>query len=202
MRASRLALCTLALAGVAGLASTAHAQQSGTTKPATKPAARPAMPGGHMGMPMMKDGMIANLERHRKNVLDYVAAAPDSMMGFRSTPGVRTFAQQIHHIAQAQAGILANLFGAAPMAGLMDTSKVFTDRAALRDYVNASYDYVAKLVREATPAQMMAEKQMFGMTRTGMQWVMGVEEHATWTLGQTVPYLRMNGVTPPPYLPF
>jgi hypothetical protein len=29
-----------------------------------------------------------------------------------------------------------------------------------------------------------------------------VLEHATWTLGQTVPYLRMNKVTPPNYLPF
>jgi len=24
-------------------------------------------------------------------------------------------------------------------------------------------------------------------------------EHATWTLAQTVPYLRLNGVTPPAY---
>jgi hypothetical protein len=30
----------------------------------------------------------------------------------------------------------------------------------------------------------------------------GTLEHGTWTLGQVVPYLRMNGVTPPSYLPF
>ncbi|HET6796783.1 MAG TPA: hypothetical protein VFH40_06425 [Gemmatimonadales bacterium] len=28
-------------------------------------------------------------------------------------------------------------------------------------------------------------------------------EHSAWTLGQTVPFLRMNGVTPPEYkMPF
>ena len=193
MRVSRLALCTLALLAAA---TTAHAQQPGGNRPAG-----PGMGQGR-GMGMMKDQMVADLERQRKNVLDYVNAAPDSMLRFRSTPGVRTYAQQIHHIASANAGILANVFGAAPMAASADTAKLFNDKAALRDYVNASYDYAVKIVRDATPQQMMAEKQMFGMTRSGMRWVHGVMEHATWTLGQTVPYLRMNGVTPPSYLPF
>ena len=195
MRASRLALCTFALLAVAS--TTAHAQQSGTSQRPGGPAA-----GQGRGPGMMKDQMVSDLERQRKNVLDYVNAAPDSMMRFRSTPGVRTYAQQIHHIASANAGILANVFGAAPMSASADTAKLFADKAALRDYVNAAYDYSIKVVRDATPQQMMAEKQMFGMTRTGARWVAGVLEHATWTLGQTVPYLRMNGVTPPSYLPF
>ena len=198
MRASRLALCTLALLAIA---TPARAQQAGTKKtPARPAAAQPAS--GAMSMTMMKERMIADFERHRKNVLDYVNVAPDSMLGFRSTPGVRTYAQQIHHLAQAQAAILGNVFDAAAMPGLGDTTRVFRDKAALRDFVNASYDYSIRLVRDATPAQMMAEREVFGMRRSGMQWVMGVQEHATWTLGQTVPYLRMNGVTPPSYLPF
>jgi hypothetical protein len=49
---------------------------------------------------------------------------------------------------------------------------------------------------------MSAEAELFGMKRTGWKWVVGVQEHTAWTLGQTVPYLRMNGVTPPSYLPF
>jgi hypothetical protein len=40
------------------------------------------------------------------------------------------------------------------------------------------------------------------MTKTNWRWVSTALEHTTWTLGQTVPYLRANGVTPPQYLPF
>ena len=38
---------------------------------------------------------LSDWERGKANVLAYIAAAPDSMMGFHPTPGVRTFAQQI-----------------------------------------------------------------------------------------------------------
>ena len=202
MRPSRLALSTLALLALA--ATTIHAQQSGTGRPAGAAGAAGAAPQAKAGgAPMSeKEQMVADLERQRKHLLDYINVAPDSMLRFRSTPGVRTYAQQIHHIASANAGILQRVFGAAPMTAAADTAQLFGNKAALRDYVNASYDYVVRIVRDATPAQLRAEAQMFGMTRTGARWVNGVLEHGTWTLGQTVPYLRMNGVTPPNYLPF
>jgi hypothetical protein len=31
---------------------------------------------------------------------------------------------------------------------------------------------------------------------------MELPDHFPWTLGQVVPYLRLNGVTPPEYSPF
>lgn len=201
MRAPRLALCTLALALVAAPAATAHSQAADSAR-------RPAGAGGAGGqgrgmmMQRMKDELVGDLERQRKNVLDYVNIAPDSMLGFRTTPGVRSYAQQIHHTAAATAMIIGNVLGAQPMAAQADTARLFTNKAALRDFVTASYDYAIKAVRDAQPQAFMAEKTMFGMTRTGTRWVQGALEHGTWTLGQTVPYLRMNKVTPPSYLPF
>lgn len=177
-----------------------------TATPAPGESMRPAPASAMPLQPAMvpagqTEQLVGDLERQRKNVLDYVNVAPDSMLTFRSTPGVRTYAQQIHHIASANAGILGRAFGAAPLAAA-DTTLVFRDKAALRDYVNASYDYAVRIVRDAQPAMMMKETTLFGMTRTGTRWVDGVMEHGTWTLGQTVPYLRMNRVTPPNYLPF
>ena len=194
MRASRLALCTLAL--VALSASAAEAQQDrGNRRPG----------GGAMrgqGAAMMKDMKVADLERQKKHLLDYVNAAPDSMLTYRYAPGVRTYAQQIHHIASASAGIISQALGSAEKAPAADTAQVFRDKAALSAYINGAYDAAIKAVRDAQPQAFMQEKQMFGMSRTGMRWVDGALEHGTWTLGQVVPYLRMNGVTPPGYLPF
>ena len=195
MRASRLALCTLAFAA---LSSTASAQQPGGGRP---PGAGNGQGRGMM-MQRMKDDLVSDLERQRKNLLDYVNVAPDSMLRFRATPGVRTFAQQIHHAASSTAMLIGGGLGVTPPAEPKDTARLFNNKAALRDYVNASYDFAVKTVRDAEPPAFMAEKTIFGMTRNGTRWVHGALEHATWTLGQTVPYLRMNKVTPPDYLPF
>lgn len=164
------------------------------------PASAPAKPAASAHQ-AQKDVMLADVERQRKNVLDYLDAVPDSVLRFRTTPGVRTFAQQIHHIASANVMILSRVFSVAPIS-MPDTATAFNDKAALRAFVIASYDHTARVVREATPAALAKESTVFGLTRNGARWVDGVLEHGTWTLGQTVPYLRMNGVTPPNYLPF
>lgn len=166
-----------------------------------RPASAPATPAAARAHQAQKEMMLADVERQRKNVLDYLDAVPDSVLRFRTTPGVRTFAQQIHHIASANAGILSQVFGAGAMT-MPDTAMVFNDKAALRAFVNAAYDHTARIVRDATPAALAKQSTMFGLTRTGARWIDGVLEHGTWTLGQTVPYLRMNGITPPTYLPF
>ena len=192
MRASRLALGTLALV-LATAPSLAHAQQG---------AGRPGGQGRGMMMQQMKDDLVSDLERQRKNLLDYVNVAPDSMLRFQATPGVRTYAQQIHHAASVVPYLIGTGLGAALPAQPTDTARLFSNKAALRDYVNASYDYAVKTVRDAQPQAFRTETTIFGMKRTGTRWVHGALEHATWTLGQTVPYLRMNKVTPPNYLPF
>jgi hypothetical protein len=42
----------------------------------------------------------------------------------------------------------------------------------------------------------------FGNKVTRARALMELLDHFPWTLGQTVPYLRLNGVTPPEYSPF
>jgi hypothetical protein len=49
-------------------------------------------------------------------------------------------------------------------------------------------------------ADMSAEASLFGQA-TVQKWklVQTAYEHAVWTLGATVPYLRSQGATPPAY---
>ena len=51
-----------------------------------------------------------------------------------------------------------------------------------------------------TADDMDDETQLFGQA-TVQKWklVQTAYEHAVWTLGATVPYLRMNGSAPPGY---
>lgn len=157
--------------------------------------APPAMPS--------QDYLVSGFERQKANLLQYVDAMPDSAWQFAPTPGVRSYAQQLEHIASSTAGIIRQLAAAPPAAPELPADSVYlNNREAMRTFVAGSFDDAIAVVRAMTEADLTSDKELFGMTRTGWQWVIGVQEHTAWTLGATVPYLRLNGVTPPSYLPF
>lgn len=161
-------------------------------QPAEAPSAMPS-----------QDYLVSGFERQKANLLQYVDAMPDSAWQFAPTPGVRSYAQQLEHIASSTAGIIRQLAATPPAAPELPADSVYlNNREAMRTFVAGSFDDAIAVVRAMTEADLTSDKELFGMTRTGWQWVIGVQEHTAWTLGATVPYLRLNGVTPPSYLPF
>ena len=149
--------------------------------------------------------LLADWVRNRMSVLAYIDAMPDSATGFRPTPGVRTLAQQFDHIVSTNLDVAAvALRGLKAPPVLGDTSVYLHDKAALRKYAAATYDYFLNALKEATPAQLKRPVAMYGQPpQPGGRLAALAFEHSVWTLGQVVPYLRLNGVTPPEYkMPF
>ena len=84
-----------------------------------------------------------------------------------------------------------------------DTSKTLHDKSALKAIVNKRLEHVAALIRGAQPDQLAAEIEIIkGIKRPKWSYVQLALTHNAWHLAQTVPYLRLNGVTPPTYLAF
>ena len=156
------------------------------------------------GMPP-RSIMILDWERQKKNVLAYIDAMPDSGITFAPTPGVRNFAQQIDHFVgtntEVTALVLRNL-KTPPTLG--DTAAFLHKKPALREYVTKSYDYLLESVRSATPAQLSKSFTLYNQPAApAWRWLDLSKEHAVWTFGQLIPYLRLNKVTPPAYdMPF
>jgi uncharacterized damage-inducible protein DinB len=149
--------------------------------------------------------MLADWQRDKGNVLAYVAAMPDSAMTYRPTPGVRTFAEQIDHIVISNVEIAAiALLGEKEAPAFGDRAKFLRDKAALQAYAAAAYDYVLSAMQRANPEQWQRRSPMYGQPpELPARWLDLAHEHSAWTLGQVVPYLRLNGVTPPTYsMPF
>lgn len=151
-----------------------------------------------------KAALIEVVENHKAAVLRYIDAAPDSMLGFRPTPGVRTFAEQIEHAAGSDA-LIAHLaitgsMKVPPLGG--DTAVYLHNKAALRTYAIAAMDHTIQMLNAISDADMGKPAVMFGNKVTRGRGLMELLDHFPWTLGQTVPYLRLNGVTPPAYSPF
>ena len=150
-----------------------------------------------------QQALITVVENHKGAVLRYIDAAPDSMLGFRPTKGVRTFAEQIEHAAGSDA-LIAHLAitGSMNVPSMGDSAMYLHNKAALRKYAAAAMDHTVQMLRGVSDAAMSENIVQFGNKVTRGRALMELLDHFPWTLGQTVPYLRLNGVSPPEYSPF
>lgn len=147
--------------------------------------------------------LIAMVEVHKASALQYIDAAPDSMLRFRPTKDVRTFAEQIEHATWGNAFIAhLSITGSREVKSFGDSTVYRYNKAALRAYAIATMDYTIEMLRNVSDAAMMEEIVQFGKKIPRYRALMELLDHFPFTLGQAVPYLRMNGVKPPVYTPF
>jgi hypothetical protein len=87
---------------------------------------------------------------------------------------------------------------------LGDSAVYLRNKAAMRRYAGATYDYFLDALQHASPAQRQRPVAIFGQPpQPAIRLAALSLEHSVWTLGQLVPYLRLNGVKPPEYhMPF
>lgn len=152
-------------------------------------------------------GRLALLDdwRHQhRHILAVIDSATPAMLDFRTTPGVRTFAEQIYHVGDVAARIVSGAVTGRPLpAGLLgDTAATLHDRARLRAQTNQVFEFVLSALAEMSDDELAREQAAFGGSMPRYRWNLTALQHAAWTLGQTVPYLRMNGRTPPQFTPF
>ena len=92
--------------------------------------------------------LIAIVENHKGAALRYIDAAPDSMLGFRPTPGVRTFAEHIEHATVSDAYIahLAFTGSAKGMPSMGDSAVYLHNKAALKTYAATAMDHTLAML--------------------------------------------------------
>lgn len=151
-----------------------------------------------------QQALITIVENHKGAVLRYIDAAPDSMLGYRPAKGVRTYAEQIEHAAVSDA-LIAHLAITGSTKGIpkMGDSAVYLHtKAALKTMAAAAMDHTIQMLKGVSDASMNEQIVQFGNKVTRARALMELLDHFPWTLGQVVPYLRLNGVKPPEYSPF
>ncbi len=148
--------------------------------------------------------LIDDWQHQRKHLLAVIDSATPEMLDFRTTKGVRTFAEQINHIATVAALIVGQaVAGKAPPPELAgDSATYLHDRPRLRAMAERHLDFVLASLRGMTDEQLAAEQAFAGGSMPKWRWNVTALQHSAWTLGQLVPYLRMNGRIPPQFTPF
>lgn len=145
----------------------------------------------------LRQVFIHGYEQHRAMDTAYVRAVPDSALRWAYSPEVRDYAEQIEHIVIDNVRFVAGGVRGEDPPSLGDTAVYLNDRQELERAVNESYDYVLQTLRELSDEELLASTEMFGEEMATWRVFQFGLQHADWTRGQLVPYLRMHGVTPP-----
>jgi len=147
----------------------------------------------------LKAALMDDFQRMRGNVLMMVEAMPEAELRSSPTDGVRDFAQQIEHVVMGSVSIIGSGVDR-PASGLGDADTYLNSKSEMLAFVNRGFDRVNEMLAGMSASDLMAETSLFGQA-TVQKWKLAqtAYEHGVWTLGATVPYVRMAGSAPAGY---
>ena len=182
-----------ALAICAALNLVSFAQQA--TGAAMKPIAKSVM-----ADPVAK--LVADWTRARDYTKEYLDAMPEDGISFKPTPDIRSFAEQMLHLASGNFGFAATAAGIANpydqrQGKNLEKMDEFKTKAALTKIVTESYDFVINAVKGMDVKKMDENVKFFSFDLTRAAALEKGFEHQTHHRGQTTIYLRLKGVKPP-----
>jgi hypothetical protein len=140
------------------------------------------------------------LETERTLIMHMIDSMPAQYFRDKATPAQRDFGQQLHHAASSFLLVIPRSEGV-PAPTVADTANGF-DKAGLRTYVNAVYDWAAGVVHNQSAADREAMTNMFGSQMPKWQVWDEMHQHTIWTLGQTVANFRNHGMPPAAFMFF
>ena len=174
----------------------------GTAVAANPQAAMQAKPDQKPTFAMVLDRSLSNVEHE---VVPAAEAMPEDKFNFAPTQGefktVRTFAQQVKHIAAANYMLGSGILAEKPpldLEGENGPAKI-TSKADVVQFLKDSFTYLHKAMNSIDESNVLGQvPSPFGpnkVSRLGL--AVGAISHPFDHYGQMVEYLRMNNIIPP-----
>ena len=146
---------------------------------------------------------LDEVRQSRAYTLECAQAMPDDKYGFRPVPETRTFGQQMVHIAESFPGLYELLIEGktTPTHAFSEAGK---EQGASKEDVlrrlNQGFGYVERAALRL-PSKSLEEiiQGVGGREMTKRRTLRFLLDHTTHHRGQTVIYLRLNGIRPPQY---
>jgi uncharacterized damage-inducible protein DinB len=164
-------------------------------------AARPVATGSRIAPADPIAPLVADWTRAKDYTKEYLDAMPEDGVNFKPTPEIRSFAEQMLHLASGNFLFAATAAGIAnpydPQQKNLEKMDEFKTKAALTKIVMESYDFAINAIKGLDPKKMDESVKFFGRDTTRAVALSKGFEHQTHHRGQTTIYLRLKGVKPP-----
>ena len=146
----------------------------------------------------IKAQFIRDWERAKIYTLEYLNAMPADKYSFKAVDSVRSFAQQMLHLASGNAGILH--FASGATAGFpqnLEKSPTAQTKDSVVYYVTKSFDIAIQDLNNFDASKFFELVDLRGNKATRFALFEKAFEHQTHTLGQATIYIRLVGIRPP-----
>jgi uncharacterized damage-inducible protein DinB len=155
---------------------------------------------GSSDRPRVVKEMEVLWQRAKKHSLHYVDAMPEGAYGFKPMPEIRSFAEQMLHLAYWNYGVVEPAIGKPNPFGKDEPEKKaeLKTKAAVRKIIEQSYDYIIAGLANLDEKKLGEEVNFFGEKLTRATLMTIAIDHQSHHRGQMAIYLRLKGVTPPP----
>ena len=145
--------------------------------------------------------LSADVKRDYKNVRDYFIRAaekmPEADYGFKPSPDVRSFGQQVAHVADDQYNLCAPAKGETRKAAYTEIESTLSQKASLVAALKEAFAYCDGAYDALTDTSA-ADIVNFGKgSRTKFAMLNWNLWHTWEHYGNVVVYLRMKGLVPP-----
>ncbi len=143
--------------------------------------------------------LSTDIKRDYKSVRDYFIRAaekmPEENYGFKPSPDVRSFGQQVAHVADDQYNLCAPAKGETRKAAYTQIENTMSKKAELVAALKEAFAYCDGAYDALTDASGAEPSMRAGRTRFSMlNWNLW---HTWEHYGNVVVYLRMKGLVPP-----
>ena len=144
--------------------------------------------------------LTSDVRRDYRSIRDFFIRAaekmPEANYGFRPTPEVRTFAQQIAHVADDQYNLCAPARGETRSGAYRQIENTLSKKADLVAALKKAFAYCDAAYDALTDASG-AEITAAGNAKTRFEYLNWNLWHTWEHYGNVVVYLRLKGLVPP-----
>jgi uncharacterized damage-inducible protein DinB len=150
------------------------------------------------------DALIALINIAQKEFTDAADAMPEDKYSFAPAngefKGVRTFAQQVKHVAAVNYVFGSAILGEKmPVEGGESGPDSVKTKAEIMKFLNDSFAYMHKALASITDKNQLDQLSLFDGQMKAARLSIGAfsSAHVMDHYGQMAVYLRMNGIVPP-----
>lgn len=148
----------------------------------------------------IKAQMVTDWERAKAYTVDYLNTMPANKYGFKATDSVRSFAQQMLHLAGGNVFLMMSAAGIPPASWLsmgLENRATAQSKDSVMYFVTSSYDYCINAVKNADVNKWGEKVKVLNNDVTRFAMMNKTFEHQDHHRGQTTIYIRLNGIKPP-----
>src|SRR5215831_10334294 len=116
----------------------------------------------------LRSQLLKDWDRARAYTIDYLNTVPADKYSFKATDSVRSFAQQMLHLAQSNVNVMSAITGEPNITGnrILEESKTAQTKDSVMYYVVASYDLAIDGLKKMNTASFNEKVKLYNWEET------------------------------------